>query len=79
MDYICLQKCLSTVVNLCGLMATRLKTRKSARSPSFEELPMTSYHKVRCGPLYPSSASLCGSLSLCFKTLNTSLFMYSLM
>jgi hypothetical protein len=80
-DYICLQRCLSTVVaviNLCGPVATRLKTRKSTRSPNFEVLPRTSHHRARCGPLYPSSASHCSSLPLCFKTLNTSLSMYSL-
>jgi hypothetical protein len=82
MDYICLQRCLSTVVivaNLYGPVATHLKTKKSAGSPIFEELSSTSHHRARCGPLYPSSASLRSSLPLCFKTLNTSLSMYSLM
>jgi hypothetical protein len=80
-DYIYVQRCLSTmviVVNLCGPIATRLKTGKSAGSPSFEELPRTSYHRARCGLLYPSSASLCSSSPLCFKTPNTSFSMYSL-
>jgi hypothetical protein len=67
------------VVNLFGPMATRLKTEKSAGSPSFEELLRTSHHRARCGPLYLSSASLCSSLPLYFKTLITSLSMYSLM
>jgi hypothetical protein len=73
------QRCLSTVVamtNLCGPVVTRLKTGKSARSPSFEELSRTSHYRARCRPLYPSSASLCSSLLLCFKTSNTSLSMY---
>jgi hypothetical protein len=75
------QRCLGIVVavtNLCGPVVTRLKIGKSVESLNFEELPRTSYHRARCGPLYPSSASLCGSLSLCFKTSNTSLPMYSI-
>jgi hypothetical protein len=54
-DYICVQRCLSTVVtvaNLCGPVATHLKTRKSAGSPSFEELSRSSHHRARYGPLY---------------------------
>jgi alpha-beta hydrolase superfamily lysophospholipase len=54
-DYICVQRCLSTVVavaSLCGPMVTHLKIGKTARSPSFEELPRTSRHRARCGPLY---------------------------
>jgi hypothetical protein len=66
------------VKNLYGPMATRLKTGKSARSPNFEELSRTSHRRAQCEPLYLSSASLCSSLPLCFKTLNTSLSMYSL-
>jgi hypothetical protein len=72
--YICVQRCLSivvTVVNLCGPMVTHLKTGKSAESPSFEELSRTSHHRAQCGPSYLSSASLCSSLPLCFKTSNT--------
>jgi hypothetical protein len=65
------------VANLCGPVVTRLKTGKSAGSPSFEELPRTLHHRARCRPLYLSSASLCSSLPLCFKTSNTSLSMYS--
>jgi hypothetical protein len=44
-DYICVQRCLCTVVvaaNLCG----------PARSPSFKELQRTSHHRARCMPLY---------------------------
>jgi hypothetical protein len=55
------QRRLNTVVvvaNSCGPMATRLKTGKSTGSPSFEDLLRTSHHRARCGPLYPSSASL---------------------
>jgi hypothetical protein len=74
------QRCMSTVVdviNLYGPMMTHLKTGKSVGSLSFEQQPMTSHHRAQCEPLYPSNASLCSSLSLCFKTLNTSLSMYS--
>jgi hypothetical protein len=74
------QRYLSTVVvviNLCDTMAIHLKTGKSAGNPSFDELLMTSHYMARCGPLYPSSASLCNSLPLYFKILNTSLSMYS--
>jgi hypothetical protein len=66
-NYICVQRCLSTmivVVNSCGQMVTRLKTGKSTRSPSFEELSRTLHHRAQCGPLYPSSASLLFSLLL---------------
>jgi hypothetical protein len=54
-DYICVQRYLSTMVamaNLCGPMVTRLKTGKSARSPSFEKLLRTSHHRARYGSLY---------------------------
>jgi hypothetical protein len=54
-DYFCVQRCLSiavAVVNLCGLVVTRLRTVKSAGSPSFEVLPRTSHHRARCGSLY---------------------------
>jgi hypothetical protein len=74
------QRCQSTVVvvtNLCSPMITHLRTGKSTRSPSFEALPRNLHHRARCGPLYPSSASLLYSLPLYFKTLNTSLSMYS--
>jgi hypothetical protein len=49
------QRCLSIVVavaNLCGPMATRLKTGKSTGSPSFEVLPRTPHHRAKCEPLY---------------------------
>jgi hypothetical protein len=49
------QRCLSTidaVASLYGPATTRLRTGKSAGSPSFEEMPMTPHHKARCGPLY---------------------------
>jgi hypothetical protein len=78
--HICLQRCLSTVVtvaSLCGSVVTHLKTEKPAGSASFKELPRTLHHRAQCEPLYPSSASLCSLLPLCFKTLNTSLSMYS--
>jgi hypothetical protein len=54
-NYICVQRCLSTVVavaNLCGPMVTCLKTGKSAESQCFEELSRTPHHKARCGTLY---------------------------
>jgi hypothetical protein len=65
------------VTNLCGPVATHLKTGKSIGSLSCEELSRTSHHRARCRPLYPLSASVCSSLPLCFKTSNTSLSMYS--
>jgi hypothetical protein len=58
------------VVNLCGPMVTCLKTGKSAGSPSFEELPRTSHHRARCGPLYHRVLVFCND-SACFKTSNT--------
>jgi hypothetical protein len=54
-NYIYVQRCLSTAIamaNLCGPVVTRLKTGKLARSPSFEELSSTSHLRARCGPLY---------------------------
>jgi ABC-type arginine/histidine transport system permease subunit len=78
-NYISVQKCLNivvVVVNLCGSMATRLKTANSVRSPSFEELPRTLHHRARCGPLY-RRVLVFYNASACFKTLNTSLSMYS--
>jgi hypothetical protein len=39
------------VANLCDPVMTQLKTGKSTGSPSFEELPMTSHHRARCGAL----------------------------
>jgi hypothetical protein len=81
-NYIYVQRWLSTMVavaNLCGTVMTRLKTGKSAGSPSFEELPRTSHLRARYESLYRSNARLCSSLSLCFKISNTSLPMYSLM
>jgi hypothetical protein len=49
------QRCLGIVVavaNLCGPIVTCLKTGKSSRSPSFEELPSTSHHRARYSALY---------------------------
>jgi hypothetical protein len=49
-DYIYVWRCLSTVVavaNLCGPVVTRLKTMKSTRSPTFEELSRTSHLRAR--------------------------------
>jgi hypothetical protein len=73
------QRCPSIVVavtNLCGLVATRLRTGKSTGSPSFDELPRTSYHRTRYGPLY-HRVLIFYNASAYFKTLNTSLSMYS--
>jgi hypothetical protein len=73
------QRCLSTmdvVPNLCGPVVTRLRTEKSAGSPSFEELSRTSHHRVRCGPLY-RRVLVFYNASACFKTSNTSLSKYS--
>jgi hypothetical protein len=61
-DYISVQTCLSTVVaveNLCGLVATRLRTGKSVGNPSFEELPRTSHHIAWYGPLYHRVLGFC--------------------
>jgi hypothetical protein len=61
-DYICVQRCLSTVstvANLCGSMATRLKIEKSTGSPSFEELPRTLQHRARYGRLYHQVLVFC--------------------
>jgi hypothetical protein len=78
-DFYLLQRCLSIVVavtNLCGPVMTHLRTRKSAMSPSFEELLRTSYHRARCGPLYHQVVASCISSAM-FKTSNTSLSKYS--
>jgi hypothetical protein len=78
-DYICVERCLSTVVtiaNLCDSVVTRLRTGKSARSPSFEELLRTLYHRAQCGHLY-HRVLVFYNAPTCFKTLNTSLFKYS--
>jgi hypothetical protein len=56
------QRCLRTVVavtNLCGPVATRLRTEKLAGSPSFEELPRTSHHMAQYGPLYRRVLVVC--------------------
>jgi hypothetical protein len=74
------QRCLNivdAVESLCGLAATRLRTGKPAGSPCLEELPMTLCLRDRCGPLYRRMLIFCIASAICFKTLNTSLSMYS--
>jgi hypothetical protein len=62
------QKCLSTVVavvNLCGPVATRLRTGKLVGSPSFEELPRTSHHRAQCGLMYHRVVAFCIASAMC--------------
>jgi hypothetical protein len=73
------ERCLNIAVaiaNLCGPVATHLRTGKSAESPSYEELLSTSHHRAQCGPLYHRLLVFCNA-SACSKTLSTSLSMYS--
>jgi hypothetical protein len=80
LDHFYLQRCLSiavAVANLCGPAVTRPRTGKSAGSPSLEELPRTSHLRTRCETVYHRVLVFCIAFTMCFKTLNTSLSMYS--
>jgi hypothetical protein len=62
-----LPKCLSNagvVVSLCGPVATRLRTGKSARSPSSEELLKTSHLRAQCRLLYRRVPVFCNASAM---------------
>jgi hypothetical protein len=57
-----MQRCLNTVdvvASLYGPATIHLRTRKSAGSPSFEDLSRTSHLRARCGPMYHQVLVFC--------------------